>query len=100
SSNLAALMAALAPATYTRLVEGLRLRIECSKSLITALMALACALNSWDPWVTVKIGVFCLSLQLHSLSRENITLNNLAGNEVSTRRGSQSFAVALGRGLL
>jgi len=54
-----------------------------------------------DPMVTVKFGVFCLSLQLHfeSLSRENITLNNLAGNEVSTRRGSPNFAVALGRGL-
>ena len=45
SSNLAALMAALAPATYTLLVEGLRPARDCSKSLITALMALA--LNFW-----------------------------------------------------
>jgi len=41
-----------------------------------------------------------LSLQLHfeSLSRENITLNNLSGNEVSTHAAA-SFAIALGRGL-
>jgi hypothetical protein len=48
SANLAALMAAFAPAAYTRLVEGLRLRIDSSKSLTTSLMALACALNFWS----------------------------------------------------
>jgi hypothetical protein len=54
-------------------------------------------------WLTVKIGVFCLSLQLHfeSLSRENITLNNLStsGNEVSTQAAAAGFAVAVGPGL-
>jgi len=55
-------------------------------------------------WLTVKIGVFCLSLQLHfeSLSRENITLNNLPAseNEVSTQAAAAAgFAVAVGPGL-
>ena len=44
-SKLAALMAALAPATYTRLVEGRRFWSDCSKSLTTSLIGLACALT-------------------------------------------------------
>jgi hypothetical protein len=45
SSKLAALMAALAPAMYTRLVEGRRFSRDCSKSLTTSLIGLACALT-------------------------------------------------------
>ena len=38
-------MAALAPATYTRLVEGRRFPSDCSKSLTISLIALGWALT-------------------------------------------------------
>jgi hypothetical protein len=42
------LMAALAPATYTRLVEGRRFSRDCSKSLTTSLIGLACVLTRFS----------------------------------------------------
>jgi hypothetical protein len=50
SSRLAALIAALAPATYTRLVEGRRFSRDCSKSLTTSLIGLACVLTRFFLW--------------------------------------------------
>jgi hypothetical protein len=49
-SKLAALRAALAPARYTRLVEGRRFWSDCSKSLTTSLIGLACVLTRFSFW--------------------------------------------------
>ena len=83
SSKLAALMAALAPATYTRLVEGRRFSRDCSKSLTTWLIGLACALTrcslfsslSRSPKSKIVMGAkwFVFTTCAQSLSRKNIT---------------------------
>jgi hypothetical protein len=61
-------MAALAPATYTRLVEGRRLWRDSSKSLTTSLIGLACALTrfsfSQGTQRKIMLGENGLSLQL------------------------------------
>jgi hypothetical protein len=78
-SKLAALMAALAPATYTRLVEGRRLWRDSSKSLTTSLIGLACALTrfSFSQGLQRKIMMgekqFVFTTCGQPLSRKNIT---------------------------